>query len=146
MTVDLPWPLLCSGTAQTTYCARALPRPLLCSGTDQTILSLGDNSDHGDCSDHGRARGLLRPLPYSGVAMTTAVLGDSSDHFLEFSSPQLHVICTHIQLRDIYLDLATRLILRLPASSGTTSVRCTCRCILFCLYGNWILNFSGISF
>ena len=122
------------------------PDHFLCSGTAQTILSLGDNSDHGDCSDHGRAQGLLRPIPYSGIAMTTAVLGDSPDHFLEFCSPWLHVICTHIQLRDIYLDLATRLILRLPASSGTTSVRCTCRCILFCLYGNWILNFSGISF
>ena len=78
--------------------------------------------------------------------MTTVVLGDSPDHFLEFCSPQLHVICTHIQLRDIYLDLATRLILRLSASSGTTSVQCACRCILFCLYGNWILNFSGIPF
>ena len=28
-----------------------------------------------------------------------------------------------------FLDLATRLILRLPASSGTTSVRCIWRCI-----------------
>jgi hypothetical protein len=27
------------------------------------------------------------------------------------------------------LDLATRIILHLLASSGTTSVRCTCRCI-----------------
>jgi len=78
--------------------------------------------------------------------MTTAVLGDSPDHFLEFCSPRLHVICTHIQLRDIYLDLATRLILRLPASSGTTSVRCTYWCILYRLYDGWILNLTGNSF
>jgi hypothetical protein len=38
-----------------------------------------------------------------------------------------------------FLDLATRLILRLPASSGTTSVRCTCRCIS-------VSSFHGVSF
>ena len=122
---------------------------LSCSGTVQTTIVLGD------CPDHYRARGLLRPLPCSRTFQTTTVLEDFSDHnlaqgvfrpLLGDRSPRLHVICTHIQLRDIYLDLATRLILRLPASSGTTSVRCTCRCILFCLYGNWILNLSGISF
>ena len=42
-----------------------------------------------------------------------------------------------------HLDLATRHIPRLPASSGTTSVRCTCRCILYRLYDDWILNLTG---
>ena len=109
----------------------------------------------GDCSDHYNARGLPRPLPRSGTTQTTAVLGDCSDHcrarglprpLLEDRSPRLHVICTHIQLRDIYLDIATRLILCLPASSGTTSVRCTCRCISYRLHDDWILNFSGNHF
>ena len=121
-------------------CARGLPRPLPCSGTAQTTAVLVD------CLDHYRARGLLRPLPCSGTAPTTYVLGDCPDHCSENGSPQLHVICTHIQLRDIYLDLASRLILRLPASSGTTSVRCTCRCISYRLYNDWILNFNGNSF
>ena len=133
-----------------------------CSGTVVTILVLGD------CLDHHRARGLSRPPSSSGTVQTTIVLGDCPDHhrarglfrplscsgtaptilrtLLRDCSPRLHVICTHIQLRGIYLDLATRLIPRLPASSGTTSVRCTCRCILYCLYDDWILNFSGNSF
>ena len=133
-------PLPCSGTAPTTtmlgdcsdhcrardcsdhYNARGLPRLLSCSGTAPTTTMLGD------CPDHCRAQGLLRPLPCSGIALTTAVLGDCSDHYcarglsqplLGDRSPRLHVIYTHIQLRDIYLDLATRLILLLPASSGT---------------------------
>jgi hypothetical protein len=61
------------------------------------------------------ARGLLRPL---------------SDHssMTDFLGYMWNWI--HIQLSSHYfLDLATRLILRIPASSGTTSVRCTCRCI-----------------
>ena len=109
------------------YCARGLTRPLPCSGNTPTTVTFPTITVLSKCYDHCCARGLSRPL--FGVC-----------------SPRLHVIGTHIQLRDISLDLATRLILRLPASSGTTSVRCTCRCILFCLYGNWILNFSGISF
>ena len=129
--------------------ARGLLRPLSCSGTAQTTTMLGD------CLDRCRARGLLRPLPCSGTAPTITVLGDCYDHccawglsrpLLGDRSPRLHVICTHIQLRDIYLDLATRLILRLPASSGTTSVRCTCRCISYRLHDDWILNFNGNSF
>ena len=59
------------------------------------------------------------------------VLGDCPDHCSENGSPRLHVSCTHVHLRDIYLDLATRFIHRLSARSGTTSVRCTCRCISF---------------
>jgi len=139
-----------------------LSRPPLCSGTVQTTIVLGDCSDHhrarrlsrspscmwtvqttimlGDCLDHLRACGLSRPLSYSGTAPTTlqTLLGDRS--------PRLHVIRTHIQLRGIYLDLATRLIPRLPASSGTTSVRCTCRCISYRLYDDWILNLTRNSF
>ena len=150
-------PLSCSGTVQTTtvlgdcpdhYHTRGLSRPLPYSGTAQTTTVLGD------CSDHYRAWGLLRPLPCSGTAHTTTVIRDCSDHqcarelsrpLLRDRSPRLHVICTHIQLRDIYLDLATRLILRLPASSGTTSVRCNYRCILYCMYDDWILNETGNS-
>ena len=129
--------------------ARGLSRPPSCSGTVQTTIV------HRDCPDHYRARGLSRPLSCSGTEQTTAVLGDCSDHYrarglfrplLDDHSPWLHVICTHIQSRGIYLDLTTRLILRLLASSGTTSVRCTCWCISYCLYDNWILNFSGNSF
>ena len=141
--------VLCSRMDQTTtmlgdcldHCrARGLPRPLPCSWTAKTTTVLGD------CSDHCRARGLLRPLLCLGTAPTTDVLEDCPDHCLENGSPRLHVICTHIQLRDIYLDLATRLIPHLPASSGTTSVRCTCRCISYRLDNDWILNFGGNSF
>ena len=121
-------------------CAQGWTRLLSWSRTAQTTVVLGD------CSDHCRARGLLRPLLCSGTAPTTNVLGDCPDHCSENGSPWLHVICTHIQLRDIYLDLATRLLLRLPASSGTTSVRCTFRCISYRLYNDWILNFGGNSF
>ena len=115
-------------------CARGLARPPSCLGTVQTTIVLGD------CSDHSRARGLFRPLSCSGTVPTTLRTS------LEDSSPRLHVICTHIQLRGVYLDLATRLLPRLPASSGTTSVRCTYRCISYCLYDDWILNFNGNSF
>ena len=120
-----------------------------CSGMVQTTTVLGD------CSDHYRARGLHRPLPCSGTVPTTTVLGDCSDHYharglfrrmLGDCSPRLHVTCTHIQSRGIYLDLATRLILLLPTSSGTTSVQCTCRCISYGLYYDWIFNFDGNSF
>ena len=130
-------------------CARGLLQPLPCSGTALIITMLGD------CPDHCRAQGLPRPLPCSRTAPTTTVLGDCYDHYyarglsrplLGDRSSRLHVICTHIQLSDIYLDLATRLILRLPASPGTTSVRCTCRCILYRLHDDWILNFNGNSF
>ena len=129
-----------------------------CSGMVPTTIVIGD------CPDHYCARGLLRLLPCSGTALTTTVLGDCSDHYrarglprllpclgtvrrmLGDCSPRLHVICTHIQLREIYLDLATRLIFRLPASSGTTSVRCTYRCISYRLYYDWIFNLNGNSF
>ena len=106
----------------------------MCSGTVPTTLALGD------CRNCPCARGLSRPPSCSGTAPTTlrTLLGDRS--------PRLHVIYTHIQLRGIYLDLATRLISRLPANSGTTSVRCTCRCILYRLHDDWILNFSRNSF
>ena len=131
------------------YNARGPPRPLPCSGTAQTTAMLGD------CLVHCCACGLPRPLPCSGIAPTTTALEDFSDHYrvrglfrpqLGDRSPRLHVICTHIQSRGIYFDLATRLILCLLASSGTTSVRCTCRCISYSLYNDWILNFSGKSF
>ena len=74
------------------------------------------------------------------------MLGDFPDHCLNNGSPWLHVICTHIQLRDISLDLATRLTFRLPASSGTTLVRYTYRCISYRLYDDQIFNLIGNSF
>ena len=126
----LPRPLLCLGIAQTTtvfgdrldhYCARGLTGPFPCSGNTPTTVTFPTITVLSKYYDHCRARGLSRPL--FGVC-----------------SPRLHVIRTHIQSRDISLDLATRLIFRLPASSGTTSVRCTCRCILFCLCGNLVFN------
>ena len=133
----------CSGTVQTTivlgdypdhHRAQGLSRPLSCSRTVPTTIV------YRDCPNHYCARGLFRSLSCSGTVPTTLRT------LLEDSPPRLHVICTHIQLRGIYLDLATRLIPSLPASSGTTSVRCTCRCISYCLYDDWILNFSGNSF
>ena len=108
-----------------TYCqARGLSRHTSPCGE---CVCLIDPYALTDCKDYYRAWELSRPL-----------LGDRS--------PRLHVICTHIHLRDIYLDLATRLILRLPSSPGTTSVRCTCRCISYRLHDDWILNFSGNYF
>ena len=118
-------PLSCSG----------LSRPPLCSGTVPTTSMLGD------CPDYGYSQGfIVFPMLRSRTAPTTLrpLLGDHS--------PWLHVICTHIQLRDTSLDLAIRLIFRLPASSGTTSVRCTCRCILYRLYDDSFLNLTGNSF
>ena len=125
---------LCSGIASTTLrpwlgdfiacsstCARGLPRPL---------------------SDHGSGTSSLAPQP---------VLGDCLDHS-PTSARELCVSTTcDWQLAyswDIFshLDLATRLIPRLPASSGTTSVRCTCRCISYRPYGDWVLNLTGNSF
>ena len=102
-----------------------------------------------------RARGLLRSLSdhSSGTSSLAPrpVLGDCLDH----SPTMARGLCVSTtcdwQLAyswDIFshLDLATRLIPRLPASSGTTSVRCTCRCISYRLYDDWILNLTGNSF
>ena len=87
----------------------------------------------GDCTDHRvRLYSQLRsrthqslPTLCSGFASITLwpQLGDRSS--------QVHMNCTLIQLRGDFnfLDLATRLILHLPASSGTTSIQCTWRCI-----------------
>ena len=125
---------LCSRTALTTLrpqlgdfaarpstCARGLPRQL---------------------SDHNSGTSPLAPRP---------VLGDCLDH-----SPTTNrglCVSTTCDWRLTYnwdilscLDLATRLIPRLPASSRTTSVRCTYRCILYCLYDDWILNLTRNSF
>ena len=79
---------------------------------------LGDCLDHimlGDCPDHHRARGLSRPPSCSGTVQTTIVLGDcfrslscsgtaptTLRTLLGDSSPWLHVICTHIQLRGLF--------------------------------------------
>ena len=158
-----------------TFCAWGLSRPPSCSETIATILVLEDCPDHDRARGLFRPRscsGLSRPPSCSGTVPTTFVLGDFLDNgysqgFIVFPmlrsgtapttlrtllgdcSPWLHVICTHIQLRGIYfshLDLATRLIPCLPTNSGTTSVRCTCRCSSYRLYDDWILNLTRNSF
>ena len=82
----------------------------------------------GDCTDH-RARLHSQPCSETRQSLPSRCSGLASFTIqpqLGDCSSQLHINWTHIQLRRnlIFLDLATRLILRLPASSGTTSVRC----------------------
>ena len=122
-------PLSCSG----------LSRPPSCSGTVLTTFVLGDYPDYdyfsgihrfphaalGDCPDHS---------PTIAQGPLSSATCDLYSHTVE-----RHFIFSH-------LDLATRLIPRLPASSGTTSVRCTCRCSSYRLYDDWILNLTGNSF
>jgi len=124
--------------------------------------------------DHARARGLARPLRALGLlARPLRARGlprSLSDHgsgtsslaprpmlrdCLDHSPTTARGLCvsTTCDWRLAYgwsifshLDLATRLIPRLPASSGTTSVRCTCRCISYRLYDDWILNLTRNSF
>ena len=125
---------LCLGTASTTLrprlgdfvarsstCARGLPRSL--SDHSFGTSSLVSRPTHGDCLDHSltMARGLC--------------VSATCDWQLAYSWD----IFSH-------LDLATRLIPCLLASSGTTSVRCAYRCISYRLYDDWILHFSGNSF
>ena len=103
--------------------------------------------------DHAHARGLTRPLRARGLRRSLLDLcsGTASTTLRprlgDFAS-RLHATGNSHTVGDIFshLDLATRLISRLPASSGTTSVRCTCRCILYRLYDGWILNLTGNSF
>ena len=127
--------------------ARGLSRPPSCSGTVSTTLVLGTISTAlvlGDCPDYSYSRGfIVFPMLRSGTTPTTLrpLLGDCS--------PRLHVICTHIQLRGIYffsLRPCYKANPHLPASSGTTSVRYTCQCILYRLYDDWILNLTRNSF
>ena len=89
------------------------------------------------------------------TVMTTCWKARGPDNFIATRLPavgdiasRLHATGNSHTVGDIlsHLDLATRLIPRLPASSGTTSVRCTCRCILYRLYDGWILNLTGNSF
>jgi hypothetical protein len=92
----------------------------------------------GNCIDH-RARLWLPTMLGDSPTSLCNVLENYADHRARLWLPsmlgdfsfQLHTNRTHIQLRDDFdfLDPATRLILRLPASSGTTSVRCIWRCI-----------------
>jgi len=115
--------------------ARGLCRP---PSTFTFPTMLGDWSTSlyavlGDCADHrarlhsqlcSRTHQILHALCSELASITLRPqFGDC------FS--QLHMNRTHIQLRSYlnFLDLATRLILRLLASSGTTSVRCIWRCI-----------------
>jgi hypothetical protein len=89
-----------------------------------------------------RARGLpprppdqcssssTRPALRDPSTTSHAVLGDCFDHSLTTARGLLSLATCEIWLTYsweviIFLDLATRLILRLPATSGTTSVRCT---------------------
>jgi hypothetical protein len=110
-------PLSCSG----------LSRPPSCSGTIPTALVLGDYPDY-LC-----ARGLSRLRLFLGIhRFPHAALEDCPNHSPTIAQgPPSSAICnlySHIVERHLFfshLDLATRLIPHLPASSGTTSVRCT---------------------
>ena len=140
-----------SGPLEDDYsCARGLSRPPSCSGTVQTTLVLGDCLDHSLTTARGLHRSLLDLC--SGTASTTLRprLGDfvarsstCSRGLLDHSLTMARGLCVSITCDwrlayswDIFssFDLATRLISRLLASSGTTSVRCTCRCISYRLY------------
>jgi hypothetical protein len=165
--------LMLRGSPRPLRCSRTLARPPLCSGTRQTTScsgTLGDSPDHsvlwdfwsdhsalGDFVDHSptMARGLRCSLLdlRSGTASITLRprLGDFVDH----SPTRARGLCvsTTCDWRLAYswdilsrLDHATRLIPHLPASSGTTLVRCTCRCISYRLYDGWILNLTRNSF
>ena len=126
-----------------TFCAWGLSRPPSCSGTIATILVLGD------CPDHHHARGLFRPLSCSGLSRLPSCSGTAPTIAQRPLSSATYDLYSHTVERHLFfshLDLATRLIPRLPASSGTTSVRCTCRCNLYCLYDDWILNLTVNSF
>ena len=101
--------------------ARGLPRQL--SDHSSWTLPLAPRPVFGDCLDHS-------PTTARGLCVST-----TCDWQLAYSWD----IFSH-------LDLATRLIPRLPASSGTTSVRCTCQCISYHLYDDWILNLTRNSF
>ena len=113
--------------ARSSTCARGLPRPL---------------SDHssGTSSLASHARGLPRPLSDHGLGTSSLaprpVLGDCLDHSPTTSRGLCVSTTCNWRLAyswDIFshLDLATTLIPHLPASSGTTSVRCTKWCMLY---------------
>ena len=114
-------PHSCSGTlARPRSCSGTLARPRLCSGTRQTTLRprLGDFVARSSTC----AQGLLDHSPTMARRLCVST---TCDWRLAYSWD----VFSH-------LDLATSLIPRLLASSGTTSVRCTCRCILYRLYND----------
>ena len=164
-----PRPLRCSRTLARPPLGSGTRQTTPCSGTSRQTTPSSDHVDHISSSSAelrprlgdfvGRsstcARGLPRSLSDHGSGTSSLaprpVLGDCLDH----SPTTARGLCvsTTCDWRlayswDIFshLDLATRLIPRLPASSGTTSVRCTCRCISYRLYDDWILNLTGNSF
>jgi len=96
-------------------------------------LSTSLNTVLGGCSDH-RARLRFEPCSGTRQSLPTLCSGLTSITLrpqLGDCSSQLHMNWTYIQLRGNlnFLDLATKLILCLPASLGTTLVRCIWRCI-----------------
>jgi hypothetical protein len=110
--------------------ARYIPRPGL--GTRRPCLTL---IGYSSITSHS-ARGLINNTSCYARGLFWLL----SDHNLTPDFLGYMWNWTHIQLGDDYfLDLATRLMPRLPASSGTTSVRCTCRCIS-------VSSFHGVSF
>ena len=140
--------LMLQGSPRPLRCSRTLARPRSCSGTLARPRSFsGTLARPRSCS------GTHQTTPCSGTSSLAPrpVLGDCLDH----SPTTARGLCvsTTCDWRLAYgwsifshLDLATRLIPRLPASSGTTSVRCTCRCISYCLFDNWVLYLTGNSF
>ena len=146
-------PLLCSGTRQTTPCSGTSGQTTLCSGTASITLRprLGDFVARSSTC----ARGLTRSLSDHSFGTSSLVSRPTHGDCLDHSPTTARGLCvsTTCDWRlayswDIFshLDLATRLIPRLLASSGTTSVRCTCRCISYRLYDDWILNLARNSF
>ena len=124
--------------------ARGLPRSLSDHGSGTS--SLAPRPVLGDCLDHSptTASGLRRAF----LDLRTGTVSTTLRPRLGDFSSRLHATGNSHTVGDIFshLDLATRLIPRLPASSGTTSVRCTCRCISYRLYDDWILNLARNSF
>jgi hypothetical protein len=135
---------LCSGTALITLrprlrdfvarsstCARGLPRSLSDHGSRTSSLALRPVLR--DCLDHSStcARGLPRSLSNHGLGTLLLALRPVLRDCLDHSPTMAKGLCvsTTCDWRLAYswdilshLDLDTRLIPRLPASSGTTSV------------------------
>ena len=124
--------------------ARGLPRSL--SDHSSRTSSLASRPTHGDCLDHSSitAWGLHCSLLDLCLGTASTTLRPRLEDF----ASRLHATGNSHTVGDSlsHLDLATRLIPRLPVSSGTTSVRCTCRCTLYRLYDDSFLNLTRNSF
>jgi hypothetical protein len=148
-------PRLGDFVARSSTCARGLRRSLSDHGSGTSSLAtrpmLEDCLDYSPTTARGLRRSLLDLCSGTSSLAPRPVLEDCLDHSLTTARGICVSTTCDWQLAyswDIFshLDLATRLIPRLPASSGTTSVRCTCQCISYRLYDDWILNLTRNSF